>query len=201
MNLFDDILLYDSSRPAPSITEILLWTGVILVVSNVIFMTVCALFGVDSSDTLDKEKDKEYVEWAKNNVSPWAVASSELLNSSIYSPIAEELAFRVLLLKFICVRGLKLNFWVANFIQASVFGTMHMSNVTFTTQTKNYTYLQSISAGISGLISGFVYRQSNSILPSLIAHMLNNASAGISEVVGYVKYRKDNQQSSSKRKL
>jgi membrane protease YdiL (CAAX protease family) len=192
MNLFDILLLYDESLPAPTITEILIWTGVILVVSNVIFIAICALFGVDSSETLDKEKDKEYVEWSKNGVSPWAVASSEILNSSIYSPIAEELAFRVLLLKILCVRGLKLDFWVSNFIQASIFGTMHLSNVTFTTQTKNYTYLQAISAGISGLVSGFVYKQSNSILPSLIAHVLNNASAGMSEVIGYVKYRGKN---------
>lgn len=191
MSLLDDLLLYDSSRSAPNITEILLWTGVILVISNIIFTAICAIFGVNSSDTLDKEKDKEYVEWMKHDVSPWAIVSSEILNSSIYSPIAEELAFRVLLLKIICIRGLKLDFWLSNFIQASIFGAMHMSNVTFTTQTKNYTYLQSLSAGISGLVSGFVYRQSNSILPSLIAHMLNNAGAGMSEVVGYIRYRKN----------
>ena len=190
MDLVNMMLLFDESLPGPSLTEVLIWTGVIIVASNLIFVVLCALVGINSSKTLDHEKSAEYSEWLKNKVSPWAVAGSEFLNSSLYSPVAEELAFRFLLLKILCVRGLGMNFWVANVVQALVFGTMHMTNVAFTTQTKTYTYLQTLSASISGLVSGWVYRQSNSILPPLIAHVLNNASAGFSEVMGYVDYRR-----------
>lgn len=192
MDLVNSLLLYDETISAPTITEIITWTAVILIVSNVIFIVLCALFGVDSSNTMDQEKDKEYEKWSKDNISPWAIAGSELLNSSIYSPVAEEITFRFLLLKLVCVKMLKLDFWTSNIIQAVIFGSLHISNITFTTQTKNYTYLQAISAGISGIVSGYVYRASNSIIPSLLAHILNNASAGMSEVIGYIQFRRKN---------
>jgi membrane protease YdiL (CAAX protease family) len=189
MDLLDSLILYDETSPGPSMSEIIIWTGVILVVSNLIFIVLCAIVGIDPNKTLDTEKDKEYQKWYANNVSPWTVGISEVLGSTIYSPVAEELAFRFLLLKVVCIRELKMNFWAANTLQAVIFGFMHVSNMSFTTQTKKYTYLQSFSAAISGIVSGFVYKQSNSILPSLFAHMINNGAAGASELFGYLSYR------------
>lgn len=189
MDLLNTLILYDETLPSPSVSEIIIWTGAILVVSNLIFIVLCSIVGIDPNKTLDTEKDKEYNKWYDNNVSPWIVGLSELLGSTIYSPIAEELAFRFLLLKVICIRNLNMNFWAANILQSAIFGIMHVSNMSFTTQTKKYTYLQSFSAAISGLVSGFAYKQSNSLLPSLFAHMINNGAAGTSELFGYISYR------------
>ena len=189
MDLLNALVLYDESLPAPSVSEIIIWTAVILVVSNIIFIVLCTLVGINPNQTLDDEKEKEYQKWYKNNVSPFIVGLGEVLGSTIYSPIAEELTFRFLLLKLICIRKLNMNFWIANMLQATVFGFMHVSNVSFTTQTKKYTVLQSISAAISGAVSGFAYKQCNSILPSLLAHMLNNGAAGAGEIFGYISYK------------
>lgn len=150
---------------------------------------LCAIMGIDSN--IKGEKDTEYIEWNKRGITPWALAASELLNSTIYSPIAEELTFRLVLMKVICIQHLKLTSTAANVVQAIVFGLMHMSNSVYTTQTQRYTSLQTLSCIISGLVSGYVYIRCNSLLPSLIAHAVNNGAAGINEVVGYIKYRSD----------
>jgi membrane protease YdiL (CAAX protease family) len=143
---------------------------------------------MNSNSYLEKEKEKEYAEWQKRKLSPWAVAASELLNSTIYSPIAEELTFRLVLMKFVAIKTFNMSVWGANIFQASVFGIMHLTNSVYSTQTQGYTNLQTLSATISGLVSGWVYMKSNSILPPLLAHIINNGSAGLTEVVGYIKF-------------
>lgn len=184
-------MLFDESRPAPSMYTVLIYTVGILVASNLVFVVLCALVGVDANDSLGKEKDKEYVEWAKRKLSPWSVLASEIVNSSLYSPIAEELTFRLLLMKIVCMERLRLSPTMAIIIQGVVFGTMHLTNSVFSIQSGRYTVLQTISALITGLISGWTYYHTNSILPALFSHVLNNASAGLSEVWGYHRYLKD----------
>jgi membrane protease YdiL (CAAX protease family) len=184
------LILFDESRPSPELTSIFIWAVAILIVSNFTFLILCKLMGVDTAKTLDNEKSKEYAEWVKRGISPWSVTASEIMNSTIYSPVAEEMAFRVILQKFLLTRGAGLNPIAAVIIQGIIFGIMHLSNSVYTTQSKKYTYMQALSATISGIVSGWVYYHTNSVLPSLLAHAINNGAAGVSEVSGYVKYRK-----------
>lgn len=183
--MLSELLLFDSSLPAPSMSDIFIYTIGILIVSNLVFVVLCSAFGVNVNDSLDKEKSKEYIEWKKRKLSPWSVLASEIVNSAIYSPIAEELAFRVLLMKYICMNRLGMDFWTANIIQATVFGGIHLTNNVFSTQSKKYTNLQTLSALITGLVSGWAYYKCNSILPSLLSHVINNGVAGVSEAMGY----------------
>jgi len=190
MDLLNALILFDTSKPSPALLDILIYTSAILIISNLVFVVLCSLFGIDSNKTLDTEKNKEFEEWSKKNIAPWTVAFTELLNTTIYSPIAEEITFRLLLMKVGCVIGAGMNPWTANIIQAIIFGVMHLSNIVHTTQTTKYTVLQTISAMISGFVSGWVYIKCNSLLPSLLAHMINNGVAGLTELIGYLKYKK-----------
>jgi membrane protease YdiL (CAAX protease family) len=192
MDVMRTIILFDESAPGPSAVDIVIYTAAILIASNLIFIFLCSLVGVDSNKTLGKEKDKEFVEWKKKGVSPWSVLVSEIMNGTLYSPFAEELTFRLLLMKFICVRRLGMNHWTANIVQSIIFGIMHLSNTIYTTQSKTYTNLQTLSAAISGLVSGWVYVKCNSLIPSILAHMINNGAAGMAELMGYVSYLKKN---------
>lgn len=186
-----DLLKFNNSKPSPGLQTILLYSAIILIVSQLIFIAAAAIAGVsDVNSDLAEEKKQEYEKWQKKGVTPWGIASSEFFNSTIYSPIAEELMFRVVLMKYLCIDGLKLTVTQANIVQATLFGAMHLTNSAFSTQTAKYTYLQTLSATITGAVSGWVYVHTNSIFPSLISHIINNAAAGTSEVLGYVDYLK-----------
>jgi len=188
--MLEELLLFDSSRPSPSGYNIMIYTLGILIVSNVIFVLLCSALGLDGNISVDDEKKKEFETWKAKNVSPWMVLVSEILNSTIYSPVAEELTFRVVLLKYILVKQSNIDPQIANVLQALIFGLIHVTNTVFSTQSSKYTTLQTISATITGFISGWVYIHSNSVLPALFSHMINNGSAGLGEVISYVKFRR-----------
>lgn len=184
-----EFLSFDESKTSPDLYSIMFYTALIILTTQIVFVVVAKIMGIDDVEQdLDDEKQKEYSQWKKKGVTPFQVGMGELFNSTIYSPISEEFLFRIVLMKYICVERLKLTPLAANVIQASIFGGMHLTNVAFSNQTGKYTKLQTLSATIAGLISGWTFIQSNSILPSLIAHALNNASAGISELLGYMKF-------------
>jgi membrane protease YdiL (CAAX protease family) len=192
--MLEELLLFDSSKPAPDWTNVFIYSAVIIIATQLTFMALTKLMGIDNVNIeLDSEKDNEYAEWQKKNISPWSVLFTEIVSSSIYSPIAEELMFRVLLMKFVFSKQLGLNNWTSNILQSLIFGGMHLTNTVFSTQTSKYTKLQTLSATIAGLISGWTYYHTNSIMPSLIAHFINNASAGMSEVIGYSKHLRTKQ--------
>src|SRR5579872_2428134 len=102
--MLTDLLLFDETKPAPSIGKIMAWTLAILIMSNFIFLILTTVTGIKANKELETEKDIEYVEWNKRKLSPWLVLLSELANSTIYSPLAEESVFRFLLMKVVCTK-------------------------------------------------------------------------------------------------
>ena len=191
VNMLETVLLFDENKPAPSLYEILIYTVVILVSTLIIFSVLCKVLRIDTDKPLDTHQNNEYEKWDKNGLSPAKILVTEVLSSTLYAPIAEELVFRVLLTKFLLVKGLGINKHISILIEAILFGSLHLTNQVYSNQDKNFTYLQSLSATIAGIVSGYVYIQSNSILPSLFAHMINNGIASIEEVIGYNNYLKN----------
>jgi membrane protease YdiL (CAAX protease family) len=189
--MLQTLLLFDETKPAPTVYEILLYTVVILVLTFIIFSVLCKILRIDSEKQIDNHKNNEYEKWEKNGLTPSKLMLTEALNSTLYAPVAEELVFRVFLTKFLLVKGFGLNKHIAILIEAILFGSLHLTNQVYSNQDKNFTYLQSLSATIAGIVSGYVYIKSNSILPSLFAHMINNGIASIEEVIGYNNYLKD----------
>lgn len=78
----------------------------------------------------------------------------------VLAPIAEELVFRGMTFKL--ARKLTKSFWVANIIQAAMFGIAHLNIV------------QGIYAGILGLFLGYIYKKYNSLMASMLAHLTFN---------------------------
>jgi membrane protease YdiL (CAAX protease family) len=95
------------------------------------------------------------------------------------------------LFKTILVKRLKLNIHFANLVQALLFGCFHLSNMLYSTSQINNVYLQIIASSIGGLISGYSYIYSNSILPSFLAHAFNNTFAIHQEITEYDFIHKD----------
>ncbi|MCR4674558.1 MAG: CPBP family intramembrane metalloprotease [Lachnospiraceae bacterium] len=82
-----------------------------------------------------------------------------ILYTVVLGPIVEELTFRGL--TFTYARRLT-PFWVANIIQAVLFGVLHMNP------------LQGIYAAALGIIFGMIYEKSRNILVTIVLHMLFN---------------------------
>ncbi len=95
----------------------------------------------------------------------------------ILAPIAEEFLFRgIIFYCLIMIFEIKLTkrkaFWIANTIQAFLFGLFHMNPI------------QGGYAFMIGLVLGFLVYQYHSILPALISHIINNfLSAFVWQVV------------------
>lgn len=80
----------------------------------------------------------------------------------IIAPITEELIFRGVTLHF---ANRHISFYLANFLQAALFGVYHGNLV------------QGVYAGGLGLILGFIYQKFGTIYAPILLHMLVNASA------------------------
>lgn len=75
----------------------------------------------------------------------------EILNFHIYGTFFEEFIFRGLILR----KLLKYNFYVANIIQAVIFGSLHLLGVM--NMSMNYKLFMFISLTIGGLMLGYIY--------------------------------------------
>ena len=85
-----------------------------------------------------------------------------LLSASFLAPISEELLCRGITLMYF---RKSLPFWIANTIQALIFGIMHMN------------WVQGTYAFIIGLILGYAVKKYNSIIPSMMIHFFVNTVA------------------------
>lgn len=83
-----------------------------------------------------------------------------VLAAVILAPIGEEIAFRGMAFKY--ARKLTGNFWVANVLQALLFGIAHGNIV------------QGSYAFGMGIVLGFIYKKYNSLLATMIAHLIFN---------------------------
>lgn len=83
-----------------------------------------------------------------------------LISIIILAPIMEEVLFRGM--TFRLARKWSMNFWAANIFQAALFGIAHLNIV------------QGIYAFLLGLLLGWIYRKTNSLLGSIWLHMVFN---------------------------
>jgi len=181
------MLLFDVNQPAPTFSEIIIFTVAVFITTVLIFNVVMKYVTPDLAQEKKHGTKRELDALKTKQISPDELALSEFINAAVYAPIAEELFFRLFLFKTVLVNRLKLNKHLANLIQAILFGLFHISNILFSTTPSANVYVQIISATLGGLISGYSYMYSNSILPSFLAHAINNTIAINQEVVEYEK--------------
>lgn len=87
-----------------------------------------------------------------------------IIAATCLAPIGEELICRGMVLTY---ARKSLPFWLANIIQALMFGIMHMN------------WVQGTYAFIIGLILGYAVKRYNSIIPSMIMHFFVNSICSI----------------------
>jgi len=180
-----ELLKFDPTKPVLPAAEIILVAIGAVMLNNVIYMVGMKYFmPKDMSKKIDEEYDEDLQD---KGVSPLVYGFSEMINSGIYAPIVEELFFRFLFLKMILIKMCKIKFDKANIIHAVIFGGLHMTNAVISDQQINRTIVQSIMAGIGGLIAGYTYKYTNSIFTPLLSHFINNMIAAGHEVIDYAK--------------
>ncbi|MBO4660965.1 MAG: CPBP family intramembrane metalloprotease [Prevotella sp.] len=91
---------------------------------------------------------------------PWGY-----LAIGIFVPVAEELVFRGAILRTLLNFFNKDIHWVAIVLSAIIFGTVHMNMA------------QGIHAGLIGLLIGWMYYRTRSVIPGIVLHWVNNSVA------------------------
>lgn len=105
------------------------------------------------------EKYEEMVE-----MSGMGVNFLMIIAASCLAPIGEELLCRGITLMY---AQKAFPFWIANIMQALIFGIMHLN------------WVQGTYAFLIGLILGYTVKKYNSIIPAMIIHFFVNTVAGV----------------------
>lgn len=100
------------------------------------------------------------------------------LAAVILAPLGEELVFRGVAFHYArkAVEGMRrprTAFWIANCIQALLFGVYHMN------------LIQGIYAFVIGLVLGYLFQRYRSLIPGMLAHLVFN---GMSALLGDMAY-------------
>lgn len=186
-----ELIKFDREKPMASFGQQLLIAMMSVIANNILFNVIINLLPDDHMDEYHDDVKQEFSNIRKKAVSPFIFGFSELINGGIYAPIVEELFFRFLLFKLVFVKIFRIHPQSANLLQAIVFGLMHMSNVVASEQQLKKTMLQTLSATIGGLISGWSYMYTNSLLTPIMSHMINNIiSTGLDSIEYSMYYTK-----------
>ena len=91
---------------------------------------------------------------------PWGYVAIGIL-----APLAEEVVFRGAILRTLLGIMSKKNHWVAIMISAAIFGVVHANLAQF------------INALLMGLLLGWMYYRTGSLVPGILLHWINNTMA------------------------
>ena len=93
---------------------------------------------------------------------PWGYVAVGIL-----APLAEEIVFRGAILRTLLDMMSKKNHWVAIMISAAIFGAAHGNSAQF------------VNALLMGLVLGWMYYRTKSLVPGILLHWVNNTVAYI----------------------
>lgn len=91
---------------------------------------------------------------------PWGYVAVGIL-----APLAEEIVFRGAILRTLLNMMSKRNHWVAIMISAAIFGVIHGNTAQF------------VNALLMGLLLGWMYYRTKSLVPGILMHWVNNTMA------------------------
>ena len=180
-----ELLLFDVTKPMANYSTIILVAVSAVLLNNIIYTVYMRNATHTYMNTLVEEQGREFDVYKDKKISPLVLGVSEFINSGIYAPMVEELFFRFLFLKIVLIKIFKFDFHTANFFHAVIFGALHMTNAVVSDQEINRTIIQSVMAGFGGLIAGYTYAYTNTILTPLLSHFINNMMSAGSEFIDY----------------
>jgi hypothetical protein len=183
-----ELLLFDVTKPMADYPTIIIVAISAVIFNNILYTMFMRNMPQNYNEVLNDEQGREFETYKEKKISPLVLGISELVNSGIYAPMVEELFFRFLFLKIILMKVFKFNFHTANFFHAIIFGALHMTNAVVSDQELNRTIVQSVMAGCGGLIAGYTYSYTNTILTPLLSHFINNMMSAGSEFIDYAQH-------------
>ena len=183
-----ELLLFDVTKPMANYSTIILVAVSAVLLNNIIYTVYMRNATHTYMNTLVEEQGREFDVYKDKKISPLVLGVSEFINSGIYAPMDEELFFRFLFLKIVLIKIFKFDFHTANFFHAVIFGALHMTNAVVSDQEINRTIIQSVMAGFGGLIAGYTYAYTNTILTPLLSHFINNMMSAGSEFIDYSRH-------------
>jgi len=183
-----ELLLFDVTKPMANYSTIILVAVSAVLLNNIIYTVYMRNATHTYMNTLVEEQGREFDVYKDKKISPLVLGVSEFINSGIYAPMVEELFFRFLFLKIVLIKIFKFDFHTANFFHAVIFGALHMTNAVVSDQEINRTIIQSVMAGFGGLIAGYTYAYTNTILTPLLSHFINNMMSAGSEFIDYSRH-------------
>ena len=186
--LWREATRFDANKPQASPKM-----QVIISVASILFCTLVApLFDKFVSkkwQQVNKREEESYHQGLKaDGLTPDELRSLTCYDKpAIMGDIFQEAVSKMLVLKAL-VFGAKLNFHVANMIQALIFGAFHMWNMIFQQRSRKDCIQSSIFAGVYFLQLGYVYYWTNSIWPCIILHIMFNRQGCFEGTVTYEKW-------------
>ena len=96
---------------------------------------------------------------------PWATLLWGYVAIGVLAPFAEEVVFRGAILRTLLGLMSKKNHWVAIMISAAIFGLAHANVAQF------------VNALLLGLLLGWMYYRTKSLVPGILLHWVNNTMA------------------------
>jgi len=185
-----DLFIFNESKDNKlEFNNIIIITVCILLFSQVITMAICKILNIDIEEDIDKNTDKLIKKWHELGLNVYNIIIGEFLGSVLYSPIAEEFVYKFLLIKYLLVNKYGINPFISCFIQSLIFSITHYSNLILTEQNPKFNKIQIINAFVSSFISGIFYIQYNSLIPCILAHIVNNGLASVNDIIKFVNYK------------
>lgn len=183
----DELFIFDKDKPQYTKLQLIIAGFYQLIISQIITIIICKVLQIDIKQNVVNHKDNITKKWKESGLGVSSIILSEILGTIVYTSFAEEFVYKLFFMKYVLVKGLNINVYLSNFIQALLFSITHYINIINIKQDRNYTMVQMISCFVSGFVGGFFYLYFNSLIPSVIAHMTNNSFAVIDEIITYVK--------------
>ena len=142
-----------------SIGRRMVWPAVVMsllvaVANLLLLMSVSTLLDVDSLFSEDVESMKRTSEYLFSGI-------PGILQGGVFAPIAEEIGFRGILLGGLLKTRCRP--WIAILVSALVFALGHGFGVSF------------VGAMVFGIIVGWLYWRTDSIIPGILIHIANNS--------------------------
>ena len=131
----------------------LLWVALFALGTIIPLSYLYKLLGIE----MDENTEQIFVSLMKE---PWGYVAVGIL-----APLAEEIVFRGAILRTLLGIMSKKNHWVAIMISAAIFGAVHGNQAQF------------INALLMGLVLGWMYYRTGSLVPGILLHWVNNTMA------------------------
>lgn len=162
------------------------------VISTILVAAIGRLIVPNKDDTQDKkDAEDKYLKMYDKGVTP-AGYFFTLFITALRAGITEELFFRFFIMKTLLMDQMKLNPVTAIIVSAILFGATHMGNaIAEPDKGVSQAVLQSINAGVGGIIDGFVYWKSGSIFVSMLSHFIYDLILMMLSGADYAKWYDD----------